>query len=232
LVVRQQALVAELTSAHAALAEHAAAGERQRIAADLHDVVAHSFAVTLLHLTGARLMAKRHGDTELVDALGEAERAGRAGMQDLRAAVGLLDGADSARSITVPGTAGLMDLIRDYERAGLPIRTEVGGDATSIHPLVGVAMYRILQQALANVARHAAGSPTEIEIRFDSPVSLMIRNELAGSVRSPRRALGRGHGIAGMRERAKQVGGTLIVDRAPRSWTVRAALPVTPDRRP
>src|SRR5436853_615896 len=98
--VRQQYhLIVELKAAQAGLAERAAADERQRIAREIHDVVAHSLAVTMLHLTGARL-ALQHDPAEAAEALAEAERLGRQSLADIRRTVGLL--ADGGRAGAAP----------------------------------------------------------------------------------------------------------------------------------
>ena len=95
----QRRLMIEQEGAQAALAEHAAGDERRRIAREVHDVIAHSLSITLLHLTGARRGLQQDGDIdEAVDALEQAEQLGRQAMGDIRRTVGLLDSAPHAHA--------------------------------------------------------------------------------------------------------------------------------------
>jgi signal transduction histidine kinase len=112
LVVRQEQLVEELKATRHELALQAAAEERRRIAAEIHDVVAHSLAVTLLQLTGARMLVKRtDGDARALEALSEAERIGRESMTNLRRVVGLLREPGQSLKPALPGGGGLRELV-------------------------------------------------------------------------------------------------------------------------
>jgi signal transduction histidine kinase len=222
-VKTQQQLVAELRAAQADLRANAAATERRRIAADIHDVVAHSFAVTLLHLTGARLLALRRNDGLIAAALEDAERAGREGMRELRGVVGLLSEQDESLLGPSIGAAGIVGLADQYRRAGVDVSLSIEGELGAVSTLPGVALFRIAQEALANVARHAPKAATGVAISVGDRVTLVVRNDVERRAGSPLHA--QGYGIAGMRERARQAGGSLVVQQRGHAWVVECSLP-------
>ena len=123
----QRLLLAEQIRVHEALAEHAAADERRRIAREVHDAIAHSLSVTLLHVTGARRALQQDRDVDdAVEALEQAEQLGRQAMADIRRTVGLLD--DSPMKIAPePGIDDIEVLVQDFERAGLAVTLRVDG---------------------------------------------------------------------------------------------------------
>src|SRR5947209_2546715 len=114
----QQLLLIEQRRAQQALAEHAAADERRRIAREVHDVIAHSLSVTLLHVTGARRVLQQDRDVDdAVEALEQAERLGRQAMADIRRTVGLLDHSP-IKTTPEPGIDDIDVLVADFQRAG------------------------------------------------------------------------------------------------------------------
>ncbi|MBB5911739.1 signal transduction histidine kinase [Nocardia transvalensis] len=201
----------------------AADDERRRIAREVHDVIAHSLSVTLLHLTAARHSLETDRDVdEAVDALTDAERLGRQAMSDIRRTVGLLDTRPASTS-PEPGVDDIAGLVDDFVRAGLPVDYTLIGDTTGLSPATGLALFRITQESLANVAKHASGSEVVlgIAVRADE-VTVTVTNTLPGWTVFR----GRGMGITGMRQRATALGGTLTAGPQQDSWHVRARIPV------
>lgn len=128
LMLTQLRLLHQERASKAIQSEQAATRERQRIAREVHDVIAHSLSITLLHLTAARRALEQDRDVDdAVDALSDAERLGRQAMADIRRTVGLLD-AGPAGTRPEPGVADLPDLIDDFRRAGLPVAFDMRGD--------------------------------------------------------------------------------------------------------
>jgi signal transduction histidine kinase len=199
----------------------AAAEERHRIARELHDVVAHSLAVTMLNLTGARLALHRD-PAEAEVALRQAEDSGRQSLADIRRAVGLL--GNGGELVALPAATDIDALVREFARAGLHVTLTVEGDLAVVPSSTGLALYRIAQESMANVVKHAPGSDAWVTLTIGSrSAHLSICNTAPKSIRHPR---GDGLGITGMRERAALVGGTLEADANETGWLVVAALPI------
>ena len=222
----QLALLEQLRSAQADLAERAAADERRRIAGEIHDLVAHTLAVTVLHLSGARL-ALQDGETgEALEALTQAEKAGREAMADIRGAVGLLGrGAltGESRGGAPPTVTDVPGLVDGYVSAGLDVQLSYELDGAGVTAATGLAAYRIVQEALANAARHAAGQPVRVELASGPrALELTVENPLpAGWSPAPG-----GMGVPGMKERAGVTGGRAEAGPQGRCWRVRAELPL------
>ncbi|WP_280268653.1 sensor histidine kinase [Nocardia wallacei] len=206
-------------------AAQAADEERRRIAREVHDVIAHSLSITLLHLTAARHSLETDRDVdEAVDALTDAERLGRQAMSDIRRTVGLLDQRPASTS-PEPGLDDIGGLVEDFVRAGLPVDYALSGDATAVSATTGLALYRISQESLANVAKHAPGAEVTLRIEVsEAEVVAAVSNTLPGGT-TPRR--GRGMGISGMRQRATLLGGALTAGPEDGAWRVRARIPIT-----
>lgn len=224
LVRTQQELLNEQRAAHARLATLAAADERRRIAREVHDVIAHSLSITLLHLTGARHALQHDGDDEdAVAALLQAERLGRQAMADIRRTVGLLDGDGVARA-PEPGVADIPQLVADFARAGLDVTLEFDGRLDALSPAAGLALYRIAQESLANVAKHAPDAPTVVTFAAADDVAVLtVVNALPPTAESEPP----GRGMRGMRQRIEQLGGTIDIGRSATEWAVRASVPVS-----
>jgi signal transduction histidine kinase len=195
--------------------------ERQRIARELHDVVAHSLAVTMLNLTGARRALARD-PMEADAALRQAEESGRQSLADIRRAVGLL--GNSSTLAPMPGAADIDTLVREFTDAGLHVSLTVEGDLTSLSAATGLALYRIAQESLANVVKHSTGAEACVSLTLDRDgVRLSVDN--AGPL-TARTSPTDGLGIAGMRERAALAGGHLQAGPNGSGWQVVAALPL------
>jgi signal transduction histidine kinase len=225
LLVKQQEMQADL-------AEHAVAEERRRIAREVHDVIAHSLSVTMLHVTGARHALERDGDVDdAVDALTDAERLGRQAMADIRRTVGLLE-AGPTRMAPEPGIADICDLIADFVQAGLLVTLRTTGRQDRVSAAVGLALYRIAQESLANIAKHAPESKAAVELVISQSTALLsIVNEVPVAVPATP-ASGGGRGLAGMRQRVELLGGAIDAGPCREGWSVRAAIPLGEDSSP
>jgi signal transduction histidine kinase len=204
-----------VTAAREALAWQAAEEERHQIARDVHEVVAHTMAVTMLHVTGARMAVQRGAQAEAVAALEEAERQGRASLADIRRIVRLLRADDrDAIDTASPGLPEIDALVEGYRAAGLEIGFERHLAGARLAPSTELALYRVLQEALANAVRHGAGA-AGIVLRGDQTgVSVQITNPTS-----------RGSGLIGMRERIAAAGGTFEAGPRNGRWVVDATIP-------
>lgn len=223
----QQQLIVAQRAAQDALAEHAAADERRRIAREVHDVIAHSLSVTLLHLTGARRALQEDRDIDdAVDALEDAETLGREAMADIRRTVGLLDVAPM-KIAPEPGVDDIGRLTDDFARAGLAVTLRTDGSTTSISPAVGLALYRIAQESLANIAKHAPQSRSTVTLAVTGArAELSIVNEMPVAVPAGARRAPDGRGVRGMRQRVELLGGVIDIGLTRAGWAVHAAVPL------
>ncbi|MGH8776058.1 MAG: sensor histidine kinase [Jiangellaceae bacterium] len=213
------------------LLEHAARGERARIARELHDVVAHHISMIAVQAETARLATSGmppEGAKRLL-AIGDTARAA---LTEMRRLVGVLRedaGTESTRQ-PQPGLHQLIELVDEArESTGASTRLIVRGRVGPLDPGVELTAYRIVQEALTNARRHAPGAAVDIELDFtDDALHVRVRDngpgppENASTPRSP----ADGHGLLGMRERAAAVGGTLWTGPAQVSgFLVEARLP-------
>lgn len=218
----QRDLVGQLRQAQAGLAQRAQAEERNRIARELHDVIAHSLTVSLLHVSSARL-ALRDDPADAERALAEAERLGRASLDEVRHAVGLLHRDGSLDPTTpLPGSTDVPALVEGFRAAGTDIHATLDGALDTLPATVGLAAYRILQEALTNAAKHAPRAPAIVHVTVERTT---VRLDIDSSGPPGR---GTGLGLAGMRERAASLGGTCEAGPGGSGWRVHAELPLQP----
>jgi signal transduction histidine kinase len=219
---RQRDLAGQLREAQAGLAQRAQAEERNRIARELHDVIAHSLTVSLLHVSSARLALDEDHDAA-VKALDEAERLGRQSLDEVRHAVGLLHRPGEADpTAPLPGSLDVPALIDGFRSAGADVSARIEGDLEHLPNTVGLATYRILQESLTNAVKHAPSAGTRVHLVV-RPDAVQLSVESAGP---PRR--GSGLGLGGMRERAESLGGHCTAGPGGAGWLVRAELPLHP----
>ena len=167
-VARQERLVVELEGTRRQLAQQALLAERRRIARDVHDVVGHGLAAVMLQVTSARHVLRRDPDAA-EEALRSAEEVGRDSMQELRRTVTLLRSHDEAgMAAPVPSASEIPALVDQARTGGLAVELRMRGDFARIPPGVGVAVYRIVQEALANAARHAPHARTMLGLELAS----------------------------------------------------------------
>jgi signal transduction histidine kinase len=207
--------------AETALLEQATTNERQRIAREVHDVIAHSLTVTMLHLTAARLAVGRGDNDAATEALEEAERAGRTSLNEIRHTVGLLRADGQPDTTPQPSAGDVPALVEGYRAAGLDVALDLHGDLVTIEPAAGLALYRIVQESLTNAGRHAPGAHTTVHIDTGPPLHLDVRSEGG----TPAVSRGSGLGLAGMAERAAALGGMFEAGSSGGGWRVAATLP-------
>ena len=222
----QQQLLLKQQQAQAQLAEHAAADERRRIAREVHDVIAHSLTITLLHVTGARRGLQQERDIDdAVEALEQAEHLGRQAMADIRRTVGLLDSAPM-KIDPEPGVTEIDSLVSDFSRAGLNVALHTDGPVDRVSAAVGLALYRITQESLANIAKHAPDSRSTVTLAISrTSASLTIVNELPVAVAASAEQEGRG--LRGMRQRVELLGGSIAIGPSDDGWAVVADVPLS-----
>ena len=230
---------AQRQRAEAEHARHALQEERLRIARELHDVLAHTVSVVTVQAgVGRRVGAAR--PAEAMRALRAVEEASRGALDELRRLLCLLRSDDEpgdavAALAPAPGLGDLGSLAAMVRGAGTPVLVDLTGDATALPPVASLTAYRIVQEALTNVIRHAPGAEATVRVGI-GPAGVRIEvtdSGRAGTGRTPQAAgpaaTGEGHGIAGMRERAAIFGGTVDAGALPRGgFRVAALLPVAP----
>lgn len=200
------------------------AEERLRIARDLHDVVAHTIATINLRSGVAAHVVERRPE-EAVAALTAIRRASATALQELRATLDVLrsDGDDAAPRVPTPGLDRVEELAGTAAGAGIDVSVERVGVDAPLPAAIDVAAYRIVQESLTNVMRHAGATRATVVIR-STPGALDL--EVVDDGRGASAVDGEGHGIAGMRERASLVGGRLEAGPNPGGgYRVRAHLP-------
>jgi signal transduction histidine kinase len=213
-------------------AREAVAAERARMARELHDLVAHSVTVISVQAGAAdglleRDPGKARGHLDAVH--GAAHDA----LVELRRLVGVLR-EDEAAYAPQPGLERLDELLTETRAAGLPVELAERGARESLPAGLDLAAYRIVQESLTNVRRHAGGARTEVRIDYGGdarPASRRLVVEVANEPGRANRAAGRGsgHGLIGMRERVRIYGGTLEAGPVPGGgFRVRAELPLEP----
>jgi signal transduction histidine kinase len=209
------------------LADRAVVAERTRIARELHDVVAHSVSVMAIQAGGARRVVHTKPDLA-VEALATIETTARQTLDELRDLLGVLRTADpTPENAPQPGISDLETLVHADPK--LAVTLTVNGEQTSIPAMVDLSAYRIVQEALTNVRKHAGltSAAVAVAIRYlPDSVEVEVVDDGRGAAANQS---GGGHGLTGMRERAALCGGRL--DAGPRQgggWFVRATLPVAP----
>ncbi|WP_203922791.1 sensor histidine kinase [Rugosimonospora africana] len=210
------------------LAGRAAAEERLRIARELHDVVAHSMSLIAVKAgTANHVMAVRPDEAQ--DALRVIESTSRTALAEMRQLLGVLrSGPDAAQLAPAPGLDGLPTLVERAEQAGVPVELDVRG-ADRLPEGVALSVYRIVQEAVTNVVRHAAPARCGVSIVVGrGEVRVEVADDGPGKrVLPPDRHAG--HGLIGMRERVLMYGGSFHAGPRPDGgFTVSARLPYEP----
>jgi signal transduction histidine kinase len=202
----------------------AIAEERATIARELHDVVAHAISVTVLQSRGARRMLGRD-EAEVRRALDAIEHTNTQALGDMRRLLALLrDTEGDADTAPQPSLARLDDLVTDVRESGLAVEVEATGDHRDVPPGVDLSAYRIIQEALTNVLKHAGPATATVRLAYGADdLTLSVRDTGNGR---PVAANGTGHGLVGIRERVAVVGGEVEAGPATEGgFEVRARLP-------
>ena len=226
-VFRQAQLAAALQATRRELAEQAMLEERRRIARDVHDFVGHGLAAVMLQVTSARHVLRRD-PAAAEEALLSAEEVGRRSMQELRRTVALLRSDDEPGVLPpVPSAVEIPALVDHARAGGLAVELHVSGELSEIPPSVGVAVYRIVQEALANAARHAPQARTVLELNLSDGQVSLVAETVGPVVAAPADELQRRrYGLIGMRERAAALGGEFAAGPTSDGWRVSCQLPL------
>jgi len=228
--VEQRLALLEVERDHQA--RMAVAGERARIARELHDVVAHAVSVIVVQADGAAYAVR--SQPELAErAVQTISATGREALTELRRLLGVLRSEEAAGELTPQpaGTQSLSELAERVRAVGLPVRLEIVGDVDDLPAGVGLGIYRIVQEALTNSLKHAGpGTKAAVLVeRAGEAVTLDIRDDGRQAAHSLVGVSG-GNGLIGMRERALVFGGSLEAGPRPGGgWQVRARLPLAAD---
>ncbi len=223
----REQLAAALQQERAQVERYVAAEERTRISRDLHDVVGHSIALMTVQ-AGAERLALGDSRPQTSQVLLQIETNGRQALQEMRRLLGVMRGpGEDAELDPQPGLGQIHLLADTMAGAGLEVDVRVEGDPGLVPPGVDVSAYRIVQEALTNVLRHADAARATVRIEH-SATGLAIEVTDDGRGRSTPGSTP-GHGMAGMRERAALYGGSLAAGPAPGGgWRVLATLPKEP----
>jgi signal transduction histidine kinase len=231
---RLEERTAELEQAREELARRAVAEERLRLARELHDVVAHSMSVIAVQSgVGAHVAESR--PEEVGKALSAIEATSRATLEELRRLLGVLrqDSEPQASLAPVPGLADLEGLLGEVAKAGLAVRLQVEGTPSPLPAGVDLSAYRIVQEALTNVVKHAGPAQAQVTIGYrDRDVTVEVTDDGRGAAAPAGDGRGgTGHGLVGMRERVAAFGGDLETGPRPGGgFRVAARLPLAADR--
>jgi signal transduction histidine kinase len=220
-----EVLLIELERSRNAEVRAAALAERQRVAREMHDVLAHSLSGLMVQLQGARLLATADpADPRLPDTIDRAHHLARSGLQEARRAIGVLR---DDRPPSLDGPNGLAGLAAGFERdSGIRCRFSVDGDLPGLGAEAQLALYRVTQEALTNVRKHARPTLVEVRLAGRPDGAHLVIEDFATMPEEPRPPNGLprpamapqdgnppsapdGYGLTGMRERAELLGGSL-----------------------
>ncbi|MCL6301244.1 sensor histidine kinase [Streptomyces kronopolitis] len=239
----QRKLIEHKTISEAERARRTLLEERARIARELHDVVAHHMSVITVQADSAPY---RIGGlpAAAADEFGAIAASARESLAEMRRLLGVLRSEESERhggpeKAPQPGIGMLEKLVEATVRAGVPVELALPGEAAALEPAVDLSAYRIVQEALANVVRHAPGAPTRVSLRTTADgarLTVLIVNSPPPAPATPSAPLetgGTGHGLVGMRERVRLVDGSLDTGPLPDGgFRVAAQLPLAPPAAP
>jgi signal transduction histidine kinase len=229
-------LLIDLEKAQDAEVRAAALAERQRLAREMHDVLAHSLSGLALQLEGARLLAVEDtASPRLTETIERAHHLAKSGLQEASRAIGMLRDEED-----LPGPERLARLAAEFERdSGVPCAFTVTGAPRELGSQARLAMYRVAQEALTNIRKHARAERAEVRLGYE-PDGTRLTIEDAGRDRAPVPALagggdgvggdgaarrGGGYGLTGMRERAELLGGRLTAGPTPAGFQVELWVP-------
>jgi signal transduction histidine kinase len=217
-------LLLELQASRHAEAEAAMLRERSRLARDMHDVLAHSLSGLMLQLEGARMLsAQADAKGQLSPALDRAHHLARAGLEEARRAIAALRDED------LPGPDRLERLAADFEQdSHISTSLEITGHVRELDSETALTIYRVAQEALTNIRKHATPDHVEVSLSYDpGGTRLTVRDRAQRPFKAelPSRQDEDGYGLTGMRERAELLGGWLNADRTPDGFRVELWIP-------
>jgi signal transduction histidine kinase len=217
-------ILLELQASRNAEAEAAMLRERSRLARDMHDVLAHSLSGLMLQLEGARMLSTQPDPNgQLPPALDRAHHLARAGLEEARRAIAALRDED------LPGPERLEQLAAEFEQDS-DVRTslEITGTARELDSETSLTIYRVAQETLTNIRKHATPVRVEVSLSYDPDgTRLTVRDhaQTPAAAELPSQSDGGGYGLTGMRERAELLGGSLSADRTPDGFRVELWIP-------
>jgi len=220
-------LAEERQASSAERARRALVEERTRIARELHDVVAHHMSMITVQAETARYRLAGLPEPVAGEFSGIAQQA-RSSLTELRGLLSALrDEHDAPALAPQPTLADLDELVGRITAAGAPVRLTVTGDVAGLADVLQLSAYRIVQEGLSNVVRHAGGAAATVTVTVAGELTVEVVNERPAT---PPAGTGEGHGLVGLRERATLLGGTFTVDQPDGGWRIRATLPIHGER--
>jgi signal transduction histidine kinase len=213
-------LLAELEAGQAALADAAGLAERQRLAREMHDVLAHSLSGLSLHLEGARMLVTEDPtDPRLPGVIDRAHHLARTGLEEARRAIGML------RDDDLPGPDRLAALAEQFTRDhAVPCDFATSGQPHPLGSQARLALYRVAQEALTNVTKHASPTRVSLCLAYEATATRLTVEDFADRPPAVPDETG-GYGLTGMRERAELLGGTLSAGPTGHGFRVELAVP-------
>ncbi|AJC58680.1 sensor histidine kinase [Streptomyces sp. 769] len=237
----QRKLLEQETISEAERARRTLLEERARIARELHDVVAHHMSVITVQADSAPYRISGIPQ-EAQEEFGAIAASARESLAEMRRLLGVLrseetERQDAPEKAPQPGVGQLPKLVEATVRAGVPVELALPEEPVALEPAVDLSAYRIVQEALANVVRHAPGASTRVSVTVTADrarLTVLVVNEPpAPPVTAPLETSGTGHGLVGMRERVRLVDGTLDTGPLPDGgFRVAAQLPLSAPRTP
>ncbi|MFE9425292.1 sensor histidine kinase [Kitasatospora sp. NPDC006697] len=215
-----------------AAAEAVRRAERLALARELHDLVAHHVVGIVMHTHAAQILARKQPD-QLGPALADIKRSGTEAMDAMRSVVALLRDAEDGAVLTA-GPEQLTDLVRRFEAHGPAVELRLPAGESGWPPVVASTVYRVVQESLTNITRHARGARAATVAISQDSTDLTVEIGDDAPPHPPAHASPRGgYGLVGMRERVEALGGTLSAGPRPGTgWSVRATLPLRAGDRP
>lgn len=210
-----------------AQSERAVVAERTRIAREMHDIVAHQLSLMTVQAGAARTVAG--SDPQAAgEAMASVEAAGRQALSEMRHLLGVLRPSDAAGALEPqPGVADLPNVVRQVQEVGLKVQFQSQGDLTGVAAGLELAIYRIVQESLTNVIKHA-GTQANVMVKIDGghrDIVVTIKDDGSGCS-ADLNGGHTGHGVAGMRERVQLLGGSLHAGNSVATgFEVRAVIP-------
>jgi signal transduction histidine kinase len=206
-------------------AQRAVGEERQRIARELHDVIAHNVSIMVVQASAAENVLDTDAPA-VRSALGNVQTAGREALEEMKLLLDVLrDTDETGERAPVPSLRRLDALLAPLRESGMDLEVETHGLDRRLPSSVDVSAYRVLQEALTNALRHAPGAPVQVCVQVEPAV---VRLEVRNGGNGADVAVGQGHGLRGIRERTVLHGGHLHAGPQPEGgFVVRAELPIT-----
>lgn len=209
----------ERLTAERRLSEHRLSDVRRQLAGEVHDVVGHTLAASMLHTTAARL-AIRTDPEAAIASLERSEEHSRRSMRDIHSIVHLFRDRSGAGA-PAPAVDDLARLVDNVRLAGAAVTLDTHVDLEELEAPVALTLYRVVQEGLTNAVRHGTG-PVQITVRFDgSDLDIQILNDCTAHPRMP----SAGTGLIGMRERVEALGGDVTTQRSDGRWKLHVRIP-------